>query len=270
MCISTKRERTVKILVIGDIHGESELIRAAAAVCRERGIRKIVQLGDYNYGCAIGFHKLSERYLAEDGVHMTVVPGNHENWNILDELYGYDHLTSEWPAREPVEIAPHISICHKFGIWPIAGKRCAFIGGGVSIDRFRRRQGWDWWPQESWNHTESERGLAIMESEEPVQVVFSHECLPEHPFKWGPARMLNDPACDSHAELMGEIRDRLKPSIWMHGHMHGFENYHTSGNIPVVSLGCYGDDFMAILDMETLEVSAPVAVPEFFTPDLRK
>jgi len=255
------------ILVIGDVHGLSEMIRIAASVCIERGIREIVQLGDYNYGHSKKFDSEVLSILALNNLHMTVVPGNHEDWDKLDALHGYNHGTA-WPAAKPVEVNRRLSVAHKFGIWELMGVRCAFVGGAVSIDRHGKVHGDWWWNQESWSYLETEKGLVAAENTGGVDIVFSHDSLPEHPFLHGPAEIIRDPACWNHALLMGHLCDRLKPKLWMHGHMHGFVRY-GRGSTEVVSLGCHDDDSMATVDMFDLEVKSPIGIPEWHICDPR-
>ena len=55
------------------------------------------------------------------------------------------------------------------GIFP-NGKKCLFVGGGISVDRYTRKEGVDYWKGEV---------TPILEHVEKVDIVFSHDC-PEH------------------------------------------------------------------------------------------
>lgn len=257
------------ILLAGDMHGDQTNLDAISHVCRERGILEIVQLGDFGVDGKFYDNHVGE-VATNCNFHITVVPGNHENWDHIDALFGYVHRQSPLMNFAPKQLAKNIHTGHKLGYWTAYGLKCLFVGGTVSFDRAKRIPKFDWWEQESWSMFEMETGLAAIKALDKVDVVFSHDTLPEHPNrqKFG-VKLTEDPACADHAKFMGMICDLVKPKLWVHGHMHSQCRYKRN-NTDVVSLGCYDDDSLAVLDTVTLEVLMPIAPKWRSKWDLRK
>ena len=106
------------------------------------------------------------------------------------------------------------------GVFP-NGKRVLFIGGGVSVDRYSRKEGRDYWKDEI---TET------LEDVPKVDIVFSHDC-PEHfnhsthslprSFGWYCDRdvtLIDD--CLKQRKTMSDIVEKSGAKTTFYGHFH--------------------------------------------------
>ena len=82
-----------------------------------------------------------------------VVPGNHENYDLIEQYEEFDYCDGK--AREILPGLLYLSHGHIFDIPTyddidnINKSRKIFIfGGGLSIDKYSRIEGQSWWPQE--------------------------------------------------------------------------------------------------------------------------
>lgn len=240
-----------KLLLAGDIHGNLHWHKRIIDYAVRLKVRHIMQLGDYGVWHGSGgerYLKGASDYAVENDVIVFFLPGNHENYVMLEEY-------ATWEKNEDghVEILPNIFYVGKVNAWNWHGKRFAAIGGAVSIDKEWRTEGVSWWPQEQL--TLEERQLA--HSLDPVDYLLSHDCPTTIPMP----NLINNIDSHKHRQAMNRIADALRPKQWFHGHMH-FPCTYTYRDIDVYSLGC--DDAAgggnmksstAILDIETGEVS---------------
>lgn len=100
------------------------------------------------------------------------VDGNHENFDRIDKLPQVKMFGGEVGMVND-------SIYHlKRGeVYTINGIKIFTFGGGVSIDKWRRREHLSWWPQENPNHREFNHGLMnLKEHNWDVDVVITHDC----------------------------------------------------------------------------------------------
>lgn len=93
------------------------------------------------------------------------------------------------------------------------------LGGSLSIDKDRRTQGYDWWPDEELQYGQLVEMIDLYEERKPRFVV-THDC-PTNVI----ALVMNiyDDGCRTRKALqnMFEIH---KPDLWVHGHFH--HDYH--------------------------------------------
>ena len=75
-----------------------------------------------------------------NGVNLYWIDGNHENFNIIDSW----HCNNS----EPYKLSEHIYYCPRGLSMMLNDKKALFMGGADSIDKFMRKEGISWWPQE--------------------------------------------------------------------------------------------------------------------------
>lgn len=117
---------------IGDVHSKFRKFRALFDVHPElHRADAIIQLGDFGLfpGCNESFEP--------SPVPVYVLYGNHEYY---PEVRG---------ITEPTEICKNLIYVPRGCVLELGGLHVGFLGGGESIDRHLRREGIDWFPDET-------------------------------------------------------------------------------------------------------------------------
>src|SRR5574338_68442 len=203
----------MRILILGDTHGNTQAATQAVDYARDNGMKIIVQCGDFGLwdhmkGGVKFLDTLNER-LRLRGVKMYVVGGNHENWdrwewyvnNNPKDYHGFTYLRS------------HIRIAPKVHAWGWNGKSCLMVGGAVSIDKPYRVAGKSWWPNEVLTWDEVERAKSFGK----VDYLFTHDCSNRTTFY---GRLKPEPDSQTHRQQIDSILAVVKPKVHFHGHMH--------------------------------------------------
>ena len=241
----------MKILVVGDVHGESPFMQAVFQVASQHGIADILQVGDFGYW---PHTKWGEKFLREvetfgAAVGTTVwwIDGNHENHEWL-------RLKRKRPDGA-VPISEHCIHLPRGYRWDWDGVRFGALGGAFSVDWRERDPLVSWWPQEVTTYSE-----LVLLGEAPLDVLVTHDCpagveLPSH---WR-MRVGDQEACDTQRELLAEAVRQTGAKMVLHGHWH---HRHTS-ELPstpqpvrvegLANDGC-GQDSMMVLDLDELKV----------------
>jgi len=120
-----------KIGFLGDLHGNIAAARFMVWSMSQLGVKTAIQVGDfglYSMTDSVKFankvNELCERF----GITLIVVPGNHENWHLVNELTGSDRtILAEY--RSSIFIAPR-------GYRVVFdGMSFVMLGGAPSVDR---------------------------------------------------------------------------------------------------------------------------------------
>lgn len=226
------------VMLAGDWHGNTGWATSLIISAGVRGIRVILQLGDFGFWVP-GLRR--DRYLDEietacvrHDVTVLWVDGNHEFHPGLNEL-PIDPATGLRPIR------PHIFHLPRGLRWRWHGKTWMALGGAHSVDRPQRKPGVSWWPEE--HLTETDVAHAI--SGGPVDVIVAHDApdgyeIPGLPGGFPPAELY---AADLHRAMIGEVVDATAPTVLFHGHYHvRYTAYR--GETRVVGLADDGGNFV--------------------------
>lgn len=189
-----------KILVLGDIHGDFD--RLNTLIAQEKP-DIILQCGDLGFWPKLDDYKLSQ--INTQNTRIYFCDGNNDD---LGELF-----SSCSNKKEAIEVSPGIFYMPRGSILEIDDKfRVLFLGGANSIDKHRRFEGWDWFPQEALSPTDL-RDLPNL----PVDIVISHTCPNEFEIEKCKRQYIdNDPS----RSLLSEILHKYQPAFWYFGHWH--------------------------------------------------
>ncbi len=201
------------VLFSGDWHAGVEHARRTIDEAADRGIRRVVQVGDFGYwprfeeGSA--FLAATSAHAEDRGVRIWFCDGNHEDHDALP------HDT----AMEPVELAPSVHWVPRGTVLEWHGRRILFFGGAVSVDQDSRISGWTWFTDE----VPSAQAWSRASSAGSVDVVVAHDTVPEMPVQglpplavpWSARRRASD-----HRKKLRALARELQPSWWFHGHWH--------------------------------------------------
>lgn len=209
----------MRIAFAGDWHMHLGWAPAMVAEASRGGAELLIHLGDF--GIWHGAHgaqylEAVEKAAARAGIEVWVVPGNHEDHDLMAAL-PVDDLGRQ-VAAEHVRLLPR---GHRFAL---DGVSFAAVGGAVSIDRAGRVPGRSWWPQEAISPAEA---AALVARAEPVHVLLTHDA------PWGAPLPLPPPSARArrrlgavldearaHRELLAGITAAHRPAWLLHGHHH--------------------------------------------------
>lgn len=139
--------------VIGDIHGDFNFLINKINELPNDSI--IIQVGDFGVGFTTKEKNLRQlnyinSQLEKNNQKLYTYRGNHDNPDFFKGNYIFSNL----------ELLPDYSVRY------IGNKKCLFIGGGISIDRYHRTEGVSYW---------SDEGVVLDEDKiENCDVLFIH------------------------------------------------------------------------------------------------
>lgn len=168
------------MLLIGDVHGHLDRFQEKLI-----GVPQSIQLGDF------GFRHQHEWHLAHyDPTQHRVLFGNHDYY-------------------------PGLHWAHSLGNHTYLPEYRLFaVRGADSIDRDRRTQGLNWWPQEELTYAQGLEALDAYEAAKP-EIVLSHDCPQSVALKW---YGINQPS--RTRQLLQVMLEAHQPRLWVFGHHH--------------------------------------------------
>lgn len=157
-------------VVIGDVHGRPDVIWEIIQILPSGST--IICTGEWGYGFFDEYCSEEKFYdfIAEQDITILFIDGNHENFEKLNNL-----PISIWNDGKAHVIRENLVHLIKGEVFTINGKKIFVFGGGYSIDRERRTEGIDWWPEE--NISEADRQNAdnnLARNEHKVDYCISH------------------------------------------------------------------------------------------------
>lgn len=207
--------------LVGDVHANTDWLKDVLDLFHRHDVFTVMQVGDLGVGMT------SERdwddvqiQLYENGQTIYAVPGNHENYDIIDRLRPDE---SGWlPYRPGIFLAPR---GHR---WEYDKRTFVALGGAGSVDRHFRinRQTPEnrlWWPQEALTDIDVAKvvhaGHAdIMVAHDAPQGVGQIETRLRHTS--GLFRPWDlEYAEESRQRLTFAFR-KVRPKFFIHGHFH--------------------------------------------------
>lgn len=205
-----------RIVLAGDwdanIHRACSVVQYAGL----RAISTVVQLGDFGYGTPGGwstrFLDAVEAACAQHCVTVLFIDGNHEYFPGLNAL----PIDPDTGLRE---IRPHIHHLPRGLRWTWHDTTWMALGGAHSVDRFARKEGVSWWPEEHLTAADVARAI----DPGPVDVIISHDApagvlIPGLTSTGFPAAEIA--AADRHRDLVAAVVDATSPALVFHGHYH--------------------------------------------------
>lgn len=222
----------MKLMVLGDCHGEGKWVRNKINWAAKHDIKKIFQVGDMGFWtheeAGVRYLDFVNEALRETGIKLYFVAGNHDQWDHLD--WHEKNSAKDW--NNHTYIRSHILYTGRSNRWVWGGKTFQTVGGAVSVDKDWRTVGKNLWLDE-------EIPLSVVTEMEknspPSDYLFTHDapsCVPMGNLK---------PDMDSvrHRGYMDRIGRVVQPSIWFHGHYHKWMEYsfmHQQGYASVYGL----------------------------------
>lgn len=211
-----------KMYVTGDTHGEeARMVYAGYPYNRDLGEGDILFiLGDFGYISNDGYKEhMFLKYLAEEKPYtICFIDGNHENFDVLESFPveewngGKVHVIRRDQAKNPKII--HLM---RGQVYEIDGKKIFTFGGGYSLDRYMRREGYSWWAREMPSQEEMDEGLRNLERVGfKVDYILTHtapmDTMARYKHYHPDERPLNN--------YLEYIREKTTYEHWYMGHLH--------------------------------------------------
>lgn len=218
-------ENADRIGLIGDTHGNMGFLIACLDTLHQRGVRTVVQLGDFGFlwpggNWANALRKIEKR-LAHNNQYLYFLDGNHE-W--FDRLY-------DWPLQ--LDGLRYLTgggaIMHMPRGWRTtlaSGKVLGVLGGAGSVDYPLREVGKSWWIEEAI----TEDDLQAL-GEDPVDILFGHEAPPNPKLDvrllqtahlWSPEAL---EYTHSVRQMFWRGVENVQPELIVGGHHHAFYDW---------------------------------------------
>lgn len=202
-----------RVFLAGDWHANAawaaECIRAAA----DADCRVVLQLGDFGLwpGREDSYLDGIDEAATGAGVQVWWIDGNHEDHDSLDRW----RTTAS--ADGLVAMRDNVVWASRGARWTWSGVRFGALGGAVSVDRFLRRPGVNWWPQEILTAADVERL-----GSDPLDVLATHAAPAAVAFPGRPLPLPEAIVSDARRvrSLLDEAVTRTRPRLVVHGHHH--------------------------------------------------
>lgn len=214
-----------RYMFLGDTHGGLDELVFACGIAQAEDVSTIIQVGDWGYLWPGREHRVvvAERVLADHGVKMIFIDGNHD-WH--EELPKIDSAWLTFQPRGSMLVDDD-------------GVRFAFLGGAPSLDRPLRTPGKSWWATEEITDAELDRALALWAGTD-------FDVLVAHDAPRLPPGFSDNVGYPGFAQRAREGRDRiaaaarvLAPGMIVHGHYHRrYSDAYGGARVRVEGLDC--------------------------------
>ena len=217
-----------RILLAGDTHGNLDWVSTLCKLATRFDAQGVVQLGDFGMWSDSmvlrrerrvepneGWMDAVAERCARRGVWIRFVDGNHDAHPLYrsyptaaDGIRPIRHRIIDWADRGAV--------------WEWNGVRFGALGGAISVDRRRRREGIDLWSATEITSPVDVDALVERAGQAGVDVLLAHDSpvLPDgvRPL---PAPV-DDPYlpadCATNIEVVADAVNRTRPTLVVHGH----------------------------------------------------
>lgn len=212
----------MKILLAGDVHGNTSHMHYLMSEAKHNGCDRIFQLGDFGYWEHFprGVRYLDEtnRAAKQAGIVVYFLDGNHDKTSMLLEKY------TETDDEGFILVRPNVRYARRGHVWEWAGKKFIALGGAYSVDKEYRLAveqhenspaGTQWFPEEEM--TDKELHNYLLAAPQTVDFMFAHDKPRLSKPGWN-RKDLEE--CWPNQNRLQEAMDMLKPRLFAHGHLH--------------------------------------------------
>lgn len=184
---------------IGDVHGKYGPYKKIIA--QRAGT---IQVGDMGVGFRrIGGYRDGE--WAQNPPHYAMLAGNHR-------FIRGNHDNPE-RCRAHSQFIPDGTV----------DKGVMFVGGGVSVDRAMRIEGYSWWKDEELSQKEADQMMTVFEYEKP-RVMVTHDCPESVALELARLSMRVNKLDPQHSSINRQLFEAMwqksPPQLWIFGHWH--------------------------------------------------
>lgn len=249
----------MKVQFAGDIHGNERHLEWVYAQADRYGVEAVIACGDFgywpHYRNGIRFLKAAERLALETDIPLYWVPGNHENWDLIDEAVAQHGAESWIPTQIGPRASQHLRLIPRGGVVELGDARILGVGGAWSVDWQHRILGESWWPQEVLTD-EIVAGIAARVGQ--VDILVTHDA------PLGVELSYKDdlPVSVAQRELVARVLDHHRPVLNVCGHHHRYAEWHderSGAEVRVLACDDKGDDSILIIEADDWTHASTVA-----------
>lgn len=256
----------MRIMLLGDTHGDSVFFSRAVAVAAGSKCSKIFQVGDFGYWprskFGQDFLKSLSRLYDIWGIEIYWLDGNHEDHDVLnDKVKVAQDVPGKINDEGFINIARGVWYSPRGHRWEWDGVKFLSLGGAYSLNRRRLTKHESWFPQE----VISEGDVEVCGTE-GVDVLLTHDApdgVAEADYLLTNFSPFNH-SLDSLAnqQKVTRVLRATRPSLLVHGHLH-FRYVDTFEGTTVLGLAHNHTSLSSaawILDTEEIRGSDPIIV----------
>lgn len=222
----------MKILFVGDTHGQIDLINFAIEYGKSCNVERIIQVGDFGF-----FPNLYPSFLdsLKSPIPFYFIDGNHDDHSILS-LYRHEN--------SPINLEDIGYNSYNFFYIPrgyierLGSLQVLFIGGANSIDYKGRVEYIDWWANEGIDQEDFYRCIGNS-SYTDIDVIVSHEGITNE--------IINFKEKSSSRIAIEQLVKTIKPKLLIHGHHHISYTSVKNKDLTIKGLGCTKVDMLELL-----------------------
>ena len=203
------------IFVTGDTHNDIDIHKLSRQNFNYEGLTKddyIIICGDF------GFIWHGNRkddwwlnWLEDLPCSVLWADGNHENFDAIEQ-----YPVEEWHGGKVHKIREHVIHLMRGEIYDINGKKFFVFGGAESHDKWCRKEGVSWWPQEMPTYEECEHALENLEKYNwEVDYVITHSAPDNIQYRINP-----NFSHDMATNFLFTVDKQLEFTHWYFGHYH--------------------------------------------------
>lgn len=205
------------MIFIGDVHGKFATLNfKLKTFIKDNKIQKhnFIQIGDFGLFCDDDLNHLYDidDTLIASGNNMYVIRGNHDN-----PKYWTDEYTSQFS---------NIFFMKDNSFLKLDGLNVLFIGGSISIDRMLRKEGVNYWKNETQTQLED------YEKFKNFDIVVSHNAssaLTGRTISQPVSKMMKkDPMLKQDIKnenhFLEAVYSQVLPKYWIYGHHHEYKS----------------------------------------------
>lgn len=203
------------IYITGDVHGDINRF-SEAFIPNETSLTE----NDYLIiGGDFGFIFLNDNEekgfldaLAKKPYNILFIDGNHENFDVINE-----YPVEMWNGGKIHRIRENIIHLMRGQVFTIENKKFFTMGGAYSIDRYMRKKGFSWWPQELPGDEEYKEATENLLKNDDIDYIISHTAPREIIRRMG---YYPDPHDMELTGFLEWIMYEHKFTHWFFGHFH--------------------------------------------------
>ena len=217
-----------RVLVLGDIHNDAQVLAAALTMAALEGCDALGQVGDFWLQDAswAGYDpRWAElMWVAMDApIPVVVIDGNHEVWPCLTRYLRRREVQAALPAGRPLHLGGSLWWADRGSTWTWSGARCGALGGAVSPDKWMPDVADERWPDEEAT-TEGDLERLLGNAGGGLDVLFCHDApTGVRGLRSGlPWQVPADIEAQANAvrRLLATAVDEISPDVVFHGHWH--------------------------------------------------
>lgn len=223
----------MKIGILGDVHSSTSWFEFAMWKFNKEGINRVLQVGDFGIGQADYsnlFLKRANRVAKHYGIRVYVTPGNHEDWDYINELHAGGNVNEEGFT---ILRQKNLLMADRGFRWTWDGVSFVSLGGAPSVDRawrakqqggmFAMRRDRLWYEKEMITQEDVDKTVAggyadvMVAHDAPRNVPTIDNMIKGNPHGFRAEDLLY---ADEGRDLMDQAFKGVAPRTFLHGHYH--------------------------------------------------